>query len=526
MMPASLRANATTAVAFPRLEEEFGGGRLVALVADSFLASVPFYALYDARGGDYLIDKGADLFFLPSLAHIRDAPLRRKPHLSRAGLLVAPELDLLNARRRGRGPGLRPRARSGGLGGESEEVEAVRRFGEVRVLTGEEASLRNVVEAMPEAGFAHFFSHGVTNFESPEDAAIILAGGEQLRGAFLRQCRGELLWMVVLGSCYGASYRESYTGETGTSLALDFVRHGVPLVIGSLWFVDTYATEMIMSSLYRQLGQELVHSDEDGLNIAGVFRRALLETRRDFPHVYYWGLFYPLGDFCPRVLQPQATVKFELDGPNQASAVTGEVTARPTGGGHDGFLRPAGATEGATAMQKSDVDTLFERAAELLRTFTYEDFMGMGKDGVPTARRLKFLDLMRQMLQIDPDHHAALNNLAVLTASLPEALQAAEHLVQIDRSYNSYILLGRTLLSAGDSERAGAVLEEALALGSDFYLWIALAQAKANTGRFQEALGCVENALREAQQESDVKTAIELRDKLLRDLNEIHGGSL
>src|SRR5205085_12416592 len=111
------------------VEEEFGGGRLVALVADSFLASVPFYALYDARGGDYLIDKGTDLFFLPSLAHIRDAPLRRKPHLARAGLLVAPEVDLLNARRRGPGAVRSPRAGGEGLGREAERVEASRRLG-------------------------------------------------------------------------------------------------------------------------------------------------------------------------------------------------------------------------------------------------------------------------------------------------------------------------------------------------------------------------------------------------------------
>jgi CHAT domain-containing protein len=284
------------------VENEFRSDRLIALVTDSFLATVPFYALYDENEGNYLIDKGADLFLLPSLTHIREALLRRKPRLVREGLLVVPEPTLLSMRRRSSPEFFQESDQ--GLGAKSKEIEAVKRFGRVRALTGKDANLRNIEENMAEMGFVHFLSHGVTDFESPEEAAIILAGGERLRGAFLGQCRSELLWMVVLGSCYGASSRNSYTSERGASLASELIRHGVPIVIGSLWFVDTCATERIMSSFYDGLGRELEQSDNADLNVAGAFRRALLETRSDFPHVYYWGLFYPLGDFCPSIIPP------------------------------------------------------------------------------------------------------------------------------------------------------------------------------------------------------------------------------
>jgi tetratricopeptide (TPR) repeat protein len=172
-------------------------------------------------------------------------------------------------------------------------------------------------------------------------------------------------------------------------------------------------------------------------------------------------------------------------------------------------------------MEKS----LFERARELIQSFSYEDFMTM--NGVPTARLLKFLDLMRQILQVDPDNAGALNNMAVLgrAVSLPEALQAAERLVQVNPCYDSYRLLGINLLEVGDSKRASVMLEEALALNSNSSLWIYLAQAKADTGRLQEALGCVENALRQADSEDEMETAIRLRDDLIKDLNRVHGGT-
>lgn len=84
-------------------------------------------------------------------------------------------------------------------------------------------------------------------------------------------------------------------------------------------------------------------------------------------------------------------------------------------------------------------------------------------------------------------------------------------------------MLVKTLLHAGDYERAGIVLEKALTMGLDFLLWIHLAKARLGTGRLQEALDCVENALKQAKEEHETRVAIELRDKLLRDLTRVHG---
>src|SRR2546423_351335 len=109
----------------------------------------------------------------------------------------------------------------------------------------------------------------------------------------------------------------------------------------------------------------------------------------------------------------------------------------------------------------------------------------MVDDVPPTTRFLRFLDLMRQVLQVDPDEPRALSNIAQMARvlSLDESRQAAERLVQIEPSYHNYAVLGRILLQAGDFERAGNALDEALALGSDFYLWMDLAVARANAGR-------------------------------------------
>jgi tetratricopeptide (TPR) repeat protein len=177
-------------------------------------------------------------------------------------------------------------------------------------------------------------------------------------------------------------------------------------------------------------------------------------------------------------------------------------------------------------MEPPDVDALFDRATQLIQTFTQEDFACMFDDVVPTDRFNRFLKVMRQVLQIDPNHSNALNNIAVMArhVALPEALRAAERLVEIDPSYDNYVVLGKTLLHAGADARAEVVLSNALELGSGFSAWINLAAVRANMGRLQEALDGVENALITAEGENEIATAFQLRDSLLKDLNEIHGG--
>jgi CHAT domain-containing protein/tetratricopeptide (TPR) repeat protein len=497
------------------VEEEFRARSVVAVVAESYLASVPFYALYDAKRRIPLLDRGADLFLLPSLADLRSGPGRRKPDLGRRGLVAVPDAGLVRRKPDGageEGPG------------QSAEVRAVLEFGDCRLLAGADATLRNLAAHLPGASFVHFLSHGATNFLDPENAGIVLAGGERLRGAHLRDLGCDALWMAVLGSCYGANYRQNYAGEYGTSLAHEFIRNGVPFVVGSLWFVGADATEALMGHFYRELDAALKAGPE-GCNLAGVFRRALVRTREEFPHFFDWGLFYPLGDFCPRTEQ-QVRRGTRLEGVTAAgrpaaTAAAGEPTRRE------------GSDEAKTDPR---LEVLSQELHQLFQTLTWEDARCLFEEAPVTARIRRAVSLMYEILAINPDETAMLGNIAQFGPHLvdpTEALRAARHLVEVDPSFGSLVLLGLVHNRQQRYEEALPVLEAALNLGRDpnaafreseaWDLYANLALAKANLGSLQEALDCAETALKLAREESQTKRAIHLRDQILAALDRAHG---
>ena len=79
------------------------------------------------------------------------------------------------------------------------------------------------------------------------------------------------------------------------SLARPFLAAGVPLVVVSLWPVDSDATAELMISFHR-------HRKQDNFSSAEALRRAQLEmlSRPDerFHHVFSWGAFILIGGFA------------------------------------------------------------------------------------------------------------------------------------------------------------------------------------------------------------------------------------
>ncbi|MBE9031756.1 CHAT domain-containing protein, partial [filamentous cyanobacterium LEGE 11480] len=62
---------------------------------------------------------------------------------------------------------------------------------------------------------------------------------------------------------------------------------GVPSVMVSLWDVDDAATAKLMTAFYRHWGQ--------GMNKAQALRRAMLETRKQYPNPNLWAAFNLVG---------------------------------------------------------------------------------------------------------------------------------------------------------------------------------------------------------------------------------------
>jgi CHAT domain-containing protein len=100
--------------------------------------------------------------------------------------------------------------------------------------------------------------------------------------------------LVVLSACQ-TGIEQQYRGEGAVSLARPFIVAGVPLVVASLWPVDSESTEQLMVSFHR-------HRTQDHLPTAEALRRAQLEllggedTRYRQP--YYWAAFTAIGGYA------------------------------------------------------------------------------------------------------------------------------------------------------------------------------------------------------------------------------------
>jgi CHAT domain-containing protein len=75
--------------------------------------------------------------------------------------------------------------------------------------------------------------------------------------------------LVVLSACQTAIER-SYRGEGAISIARPFIAAGVPVVVASLWTVDSDMTAELMIRFHR-------HRKRDGLSTVEALRQAQLD---------------------------------------------------------------------------------------------------------------------------------------------------------------------------------------------------------------------------------------------------------
>ena len=129
------------------------------------------------------------------------------------------------------------------------------------------------------------------NTNNPLFSRILLAPDKDDSGAVeVREIYGLDLTrtnLVALSACetqLGARSR----GDEIVSLNRAFIYAGASSVIASLWTVDDEATSLLMKSFYGHLKQ--------GMNKAAALQAAQAETRRKYPHPYYWAGFVLTGD--------------------------------------------------------------------------------------------------------------------------------------------------------------------------------------------------------------------------------------
>jgi CHAT domain-containing protein len=96
--------------------------------------------------------------------------------------------------------------------------------------------------------------------------------------------------LVVLSSCESGT-GHYYGGEGVSSFARAFIGAGVPLVVSSLWPVDSTATEKLMVSFHS-------HRTQEHISTVAALKSAQRDMLREFRRPYYWAAFTVSGGYA------------------------------------------------------------------------------------------------------------------------------------------------------------------------------------------------------------------------------------
>jgi CHAT domain-containing protein len=184
-----------------------------------------------------------------------------------------------------------------------EAVKIAEIYG-ARPILGAEALAPRVKSLLRNANVAHFATHALPDQASPLLSRLVLSRGSAVDAhhaspGFLQASEIYALKLpharlVVLSACQTGIER-AYRGEGAIGLARPFIAAGVPLVVASLWPVESEGAADLMVSFHK-------HRKQDHVSTVEALRRAQLEylhnewpnSRRDFG----WAAFVTIGGYA------------------------------------------------------------------------------------------------------------------------------------------------------------------------------------------------------------------------------------
>jgi CHAT domain-containing protein len=181
---------------------------------------------------------------------------------------------------------------------ESEQV--ARLYSAPPSLTGEKALKSRAVSEMQNADIIHWALHAVVDERSPLRSKLVFAKDASSEGADTLEL-GEIYnyrlphtRLVVLSACQSGAGRY-YDGEGMIGISRPFIAKGVPLVVASLWPVDSDATAELMINFHRNRKPGSI-STAEALTLAQ--RAMLTSSDRRYRHPYYWAPFVTIGGYA------------------------------------------------------------------------------------------------------------------------------------------------------------------------------------------------------------------------------------
>lgn len=266
--------------------------KVICIVPDKSLNYLPFSALVSPSGRylmeDYLlISSPGSSVFIASSKNARDKEGPKSESLLSVGnpdfdrSAFPSLLDLPSASR------------------EAKDVAAY--YDSPRTLTAADATVNRVREGMTKADVIHLAAHSSLDERFPLRSKLVLAkrgadsGDNSTLKAFeIYRLKLERPRLVVLSACQtGAEHY--YDGEGMISLARPFIVAGVPMVVASLWPVDSEATYDLMVKFHRNRRLKTLPTIK-------ALQQAQIEMLRTpdghYSKPYYWAPFIVIGGYA------------------------------------------------------------------------------------------------------------------------------------------------------------------------------------------------------------------------------------
>ncbi len=255
---------------FQPLERSLRKRNLV-LVSHGALHYLPFYALHDGTG--YLIDRYS-IRMMPSASAMKYLGVKKTARAGGVLIFGNPDLgdpkqDLEYAQK--------------------EANEVARIVPNSKVFVRKEATEEALRRNCKDFNYIHFATHGQFNPEAPLKSALFLAPDAGHSGLLTVDKLYSLNLdadLVTLSACETGLSKVA-NGDDLVGLTRGFFYAGSSSIVASLWKVDDLATSQLMTSFYLELRKT---------NKQEALRKSQLETKKKYPHPYYWASFQLMGN--------------------------------------------------------------------------------------------------------------------------------------------------------------------------------------------------------------------------------------
>lgn len=239
------------------------------IVPHGILHYLPFAAL--TNGKNYLGEKYT-IFYLPSASLLPFVRNKSKPAGTQMLAIAQSKAESL--------PVLRYA---------DEEVRAIAELFSTKAITTDNASKSEFLKRASNFSIIHIAAHAALSPSSPSFSRIMLErdndAGVEVRNLYdLDLSKASLVVLSVCETGLGA-FR---SGDDFVGLNRALIYAGTPSVITSLWEADDESTNLLMTIFYSHLKQ--------GFSNAEALKMAQIETRKKYPHPYYWAGFVLNGD--------------------------------------------------------------------------------------------------------------------------------------------------------------------------------------------------------------------------------------